>query len=327
MLRRREALALPAALLSQGLVNAAALTQPMPYVLVVPTPAGGPVDRVARALAPELSLALEGAPVVVDNRPGAAGKIGVQAARRAARDGRTLLAVSPSIVSVNPVVDKEPGFDPLSDLDYLGIVAASSGVVAVRSGLPVKSIHDLLRHGQALAGNMTYGSFGGGTSLHLQSEELLERLKLRARHIPYQGDAQLLQALAGGEIDVVFYATQSVIALVQSGRVRAIATTGAQRWPLLPQVPGLNESGLPALRDYHYQSWVGLALPVGGDPARRSQLQQAFAAASASTALRQRLAEQGFEPATGDLLDMRETVSREIQRNRAVVSSGRVTLE
>ena len=109
MLRRREALALPAALLSQGLVNAAALTQPMPYVLVVPTPAGGPVDRVARALAPELSLALEGAPVVVDNRPGAAGKIGVQAARRAAREeglfvgassGASLAAVSKKLPDI-----------------------------------------------------------------------------------------------------------------------------------------------------------------------------------------------------------------------------------
>lgn len=327
MPNRRRAIVLSAV----GLALAApvapmAFAQQHATTIIVPAPSGGPIDRVARLVAPELASAL-GHPVVVDNRVGAAGKIGVQAALRAARDGRTLIAVSPSIASVNPVVDKAPGYDPLADFDPLGILATNAGVVAVRSGLPVTDMAGLVRHAKSHPDQLTYGSFGIGTSLHLQSEELLQVLGIHARHIPYKGEAQVLGALAGGEVDVVFYATTAIVPLVQSGRVRALAATAPRRWAMLPQVPSFAETGLPELKTYHYRSWVGFVLPVGTPPQERDALDRAWHAVLASEPLRQSLTAQGFEAASGDGAEMRQTVAAELQRNRALLASGRVSLD
>lgn len=320
--RRRAALLLTAGLLA----GTTCVASPQVFTIVVPAPPGGPIDRVARLVAPELASAL-GHPVVVDNRLGAAGKIGVQAALRAPRDGHTLIAVSPSIASVNPVVDKAPGYAPLSDFDPLGIVAANAGVVAVRADLPVADMADLVRYAKAHPGELTYGSFGIGTSLHLQSEELLHTLDIDARHIPYKGEAQVMGALAGGEVDLMVYATTPVVALVRNGRVKALAATSSQRWAMLPQVPSYAETGLPALRNYQYHSWVGLVLPTGTPQARKQEIVQAWQRVLRSPRLRQSLVAQGFEPASGDPAEMRRTVATEIERHRALLASGRIKLD
>ncbi|SFP58486.1 tripartite tricarboxylate transporter substrate binding protein [Variovorax sp. 770b2] len=308
------------------LLGTACAAAPQAYTIVVPAPPGGPIDRVARLLAPDLAAAL-GHPVVVDNRLGAAGKIGVQAALRAPRDGHTLIAVSPSIASVNPVVDKAPGYDPLADFDALGIAATNAGVVAVRAGLPVADMAELVHYAKAHPGELTYGSFGIGTSLHLQSEELLHTLGIDARHIPYKGEAQVMAALAGGEVDLMLYATAPIVPLVQSGRVRALAATSSQRWAMLPQVPSYAETGLPALRTYQYRSWVGFVLPTGTPAADRQAVLQAWQRTLASPKLRESLTAQGFEPASGDPADMQRTVAGEIGRLRALLASGRITLD
>jgi tripartite-type tricarboxylate transporter receptor subunit TctC len=296
------------------------------FTVIVPAPPGGPIDRVARLVAPELSAAL-GHPVVVDNRLGAAGKIGVQAALRAPRDGHVLIALSPSIASVNPVIDKALGYDPLTDFDFLGIAATNAGVVAVRAGLPVTDMAALVQYAKEHPGKLTYGSFGTGTSLHLQSEELLQTLGIEARHIPYKGEAQLMGALAGGEVDLMLYATAPIVPLVQSGRVRALATTSSQRWAMLPQVPSYAETGLPALRNYQYRSWVGFALPVGTPAVRKQEVLQAWQRTLANPKLRQALTTQGFDPASGDPASMQRTVAAEIGRNRTLLASGRIHLD
>ncbi len=202
--------------------------------LVVPTPPGGPIDRVARIVAQGLSSVL-GEPVVVENKGGAAGKIGVQAALRAARDGHTLIAVSPSIASVNPVVDKAAGYDPLKDFDPLGIVAFNDGVLAVRADLPVTDMPGLVAYAKAHPGALTYGSFGVGTSLHLQTEELLYTLGITARHVPCKGEAQAMNALIAGEVDMMAYVASPIVPFVANGRARALAATASTRWLRCPR--------------------------------------------------------------------------------------------
>lgn len=150
-------------------------------------------------------------------------------ALRAPRDGRTLIAVSPSITSVNPVVDPDAGYDPLKDFDLLRIVAFNSGVLAVRAGLTVHSMAELVEYAKAHPDQLTYGSFGTGTSLHLQSEELLRTLGIQARHVPYKGEAQVMTALVAGEIDLMAYATEPIVPFVKNGQVRAAAATASQR--------------------------------------------------------------------------------------------------
>jgi tripartite-type tricarboxylate transporter receptor subunit TctC len=294
--------------------------------LVVPTPPGGPIDRVARIVAQGLSSAL-GQPVVVDNKGGAAGKIGVQAALRAARDGHTLIAVSPSIASVNPVVDKAAGYDPLKDFDPLGIVAFNDGVLAVRADLPVTDMAGLVAYAKAHPGTLTYASFGVGTSLHLQSEELLHTLGITARHVPYKGEAQALNALISGEVDMMAYVTSPIVPFVANGRARALAATASSRWAALPTVPSFAETGIDALRNYTYRSWVGIVLPAGVPAAVRQRTAAALREALAQPETRKALEAQGFAPVAPDAEAMHRTVAAELERNRRLIAAGGISLD
>lgn len=312
--------------LAAGLSMAAGPFPERPLTLVVPTPPGGPIDRVARAVGQQLQVEL-GQAVVVDNRVGASGKIGVQSALRAPRDGHTLIAVSPSIASVNPAVDKAVGYDPLKDFDALGIVARNSGVVAARATLPVTNMRELVAYAKARPDQLTYGSFGVGTSLHLHSEQLAQALGISLRHIPYKGEAQALNALVAGEVDLMLYVTGPVVPFVDSGRVRALAATSGQRWASLPNVPSFAESGVPELQGYAYQSWVGLVLPSGAPAEVTERLGQALRAAVARPELRRTLEAQGFEVVDGKAQDMKQVMATELARNRSLLATGRVRLE
>jgi len=294
--------------------------------IIVPTPAGGPVDRVSRAYATELQQVL-GQPTVIDNKIGAAGKIGVQAGLRAPRDGYTLIAVSPSIVTVNPVLDKDPGFDPLKDLVPIGIGARSAGVVAARAGLPVANMAELVAYARARPDQLTYASFGIGTSLHLHSEELSQALGIRLRHIPYKGESQAMNALIAGEVDLMLYVTSGVVQFVKNGRVKALAATAGQRWADLPDVPSFAESGVPELKNYSYHSWVGFVAPKGLPDDVLQKLRQGFAAAVARPEFRRSLEQQGFDPGDISPASMQQTIERELSRNRRLIESGRVRLE
>lgn len=294
--------------------------------LVVPTPPGGPIDRVARIVAQGLSSVL-GEPVVVENKGGAAGKIGVQAALRAARDGHTLIAVSPSIASVNPVVDKAAGYDPLKDFDPLGIVAFNDGVLAVRADLPVTDMPGLVAYAKAHPGALTYGSFGVGTSLHLQTEELLHTLGITARHVPYKGEAQAMNALLAGEVDMMAYVTSPIVPFVANGRARALAATASTRWAALPAVPSFAETGIDALRNYTYRSWVGIVLPAGVPAAARQRATAALREVLARPETLKALEAQGFAPVTPDAETMRRTVAAELERNRRLIAAGGISLE
>jgi len=297
-----------------------------PVTIIVPTPAGGPVDRVSRAYATELQQML-GQPTVIDNRIGAAGKIGVQAALRAPRDGYTLIAVSPSIVTVNPVLDKDPGFDPQKDLVPIGIGAQSAGVVAARAGLPVANMAELVEYARARPDQLTYASFGIGTSLHLHSEELSQALGIRLRHIPYKGESQAMNALVAGEVDLMLYVTSSVVQFVKNGRVKALAATAGRRWSELPDVPSFAESGVPELKGYSYHSWVGFVAPKGLTDDVLQKLRQGFAAVLAKPEFRRNVELQGFDPGDMSPVNMQQTIERELTRNRRLVESGRVRLE
>jgi tripartite-type tricarboxylate transporter receptor subunit TctC len=316
---RRACIGLPvfAALLA---LSARSLAQEV-VTIVVPTPPGGPIDRVTRIVARAMEPAL-GQPVVVENKAGAAGKIGVLATLRATRNGRTLIAVSPSITSVNPVVDKAAGYDPLKDFDLLGIAAFNSGVVAVRAGLPVTSMAQLVAYAKARPNELSYASFGVGTSLHLQSEELLHTLGITARHVPYKGEAQAMDALIAGEVDMMTYVTMPIVPFVANGQVRALAATSSRRWAPLPDVPSFAETGIPQLSGYEYRSWVGLVMPAGSPGAERARIESALGDALSKPEVRKALEAQGFELANIRADEMRRVIAAELERNRRVIASG-----
>ena len=235
--------------------------------------------------------------------------------------------MSPSITSVNPALDKNAGYDPLKDFEVLGIAARNSGVVAARVSLPVASMGELVTYAKAHPGQLTYASFGVGTSLHLHSEELAQTLGISLRHIPYKGEAQAMNALVAGEVDLMLYVTGPIVRFVDSGRVRALAATSNQRWSSLPKVPSFAESGVPQLQNYAYQSWVGFVLPAGAPTDVVRRLVQSLSAAAAKPDLRRTLEAQGFEVIDAKTSNMRQTMNGELTRNRNLLASGRVQLD
>lgn len=248
------------------LSNAAMAVFPdKPVKIVVPNPAGGPVDIMTRVLADRLSAAW-GVPVVVDNRPGASGMLSVTALARAEPDGYTLGAVIASTVTIVPfAVDKFP-IDPLKDLQPISLVARTPFVFVVAQDSPLKSWQDFVR--ESAKRDMSVGSWSIGTAFHLVWEQTSAQAGIKALYVPAPSSSKTLGDLVGGRLDVALDAPSSSRGLIESGKIRALAITSANRFSGLAQTPTLNESGL---KGYSSQPWISLMAPAG-TPADRIAL-------------------------------------------------------
>jgi tripartite-type tricarboxylate transporter receptor subunit TctC len=250
--------ALPCALLGFGLGGAAAEDYPAhPIRLVVPFSPGGAVDALARVIATPLGADL-GQPVVVYNRGGAGGSIGMEEVAKAAPDGYTLLLAHSGLTYMPGFYRKLP-FDPAKDFD--GIVIAVSGiyVLAVNLDLPVKSVAELIAYAKANPGKLSYGSAGIGSSLHLAGEFLKRAAGVDIVHVPYKGPAEAAADMIGGRIQMMFGPSVTILPLAQAGKIRALAVTSATRSSLAPDLPAMAET----VPGFDVVGWYGLAAPVG----------------------------------------------------------------
>jgi tripartite-type tricarboxylate transporter receptor subunit TctC len=229
-----------------------------PVRWIVPFPPGGSTDIIARLLGPKLAES-GGQQVVVDNRSGASGNIGTEAAARAAPDGYTLLSSTMPFV-VNPVLVAKPLYDVLRDFDAVMLMANQASFVGVHPSVPVRSVKELIALARARPGALFYGTAGIGSNPHIAGElfNLLAKVNLVAVH--FKGGAPALIAAMGGEVSVVFNSTAGAVPQVRGGRIRAIAVTGTQRTGTLPEVPTMAEAGLPG---YAFQAWHVLVAPKG----------------------------------------------------------------
>lgn len=226
--------------------------------LVVPFAPGGQPDLVARSLAQPLSKAL-GQPVVVENRPGAGGNIGTEAVARAAPDGYTLLLGTNGPLVVNPALTKTR-YDPLTELAAVTLIGTSPSLIAVRSDSNIHSIADLVSVAKARPAGLNFGSVGVGSVSQLSMELLNRREGLHMVHIPYNGGAPAVAALIAGDIDVLSINPTSLIAHVESGRLRLLAQTSETRSKFIPDVPTLAELGY---RRYDVRVWMAVMAPAG----------------------------------------------------------------
>ncbi|MEK7876083.1 MAG: tripartite tricarboxylate transporter substrate binding protein, partial [Pseudomonadota bacterium] len=211
-----------------------------PIRLIVNFPAGGTTDLMARAFAPRLTETL-GQPVVIDNRGGAGGNVGLEIAVKAAPDGYTLLASSGSPIIVGPHLYKL-NFDVARDLVPIVPLARILTVLVVRPGLPVRSVAELIAYIRTNPGKLNYGSVGTGSTLHIHAERMLRAAKIQATHVPYKGAAQMLTALVSYEVDFAFDSGLT-IPHIKSGKLRLLAAAGAARSPLFPDTPTFAETG------------------------------------------------------------------------------------
>jgi tripartite-type tricarboxylate transporter receptor subunit TctC len=251
------------ACLVAGLAGAPAFAGEAPYPvrplrLIVPFAPGGGTDITARLTAIHLSEAL-GRQVVVDNRSGAAGNLGTELAARATADGYTLLMASLSN-SVNPSLFSKLPFDSIKDFEPVSQTANAPTVLVVHPSLPAQTIGDLLAMLRSKPGQMNYGSGGFGTANHVAGELLNYMGNVKMVHVPYKGGGPALADLVGGQLHVVFATTTSTRDFVAAGRLRALAVTSLKRTTILPDVPTLNESGIPG---FEVLAWYGVMAPAG----------------------------------------------------------------
>lgn len=288
-----------AALLTTGLFSQqAALAQypTKPVHIVVPYPAGGAVDAFARVLTQQLSE-MWGQQVVVDNRPGASTMIGAEQVAKSPPDGYTLLLTAELTLVIVPHLYEKIPYDPLRDFaPVVALVSATQALVANPS-LPVKTVKDLVALAKAKPGQLTYGSFGNGSTGHLNMEVLQAMTGARFNHIPYNGAGPAMNDVIGGHIDFMLAALSIVKGNVQAGKLHMIGVGSNHRSGEFPDVPTLSESGAPG---FEAKSWFGLVAPAGTPPDVIKKINQDVTRVISDHAFAEKyLAAQGLESITG----------------------------
>ncbi len=231
-----------------------------PIKLIVTFVPGGGADIIGRYIAQALTLSM-GQPVVVENKPGAGGLLGVEAGMAAPADGYTFTLISSSY-TVNPSLYKIK-FDPINDVTPIVQVSKGPLLVVVNPSLPVKTLQDLANLGKSRPGQLSYASSGQGSALHLGAALFADMAGFQMNHIPYKGGGAALNDLLGAQVDLYFAATASALPLVKAGKLRALAVTSAKRIPALPEIPTIAESGY---KSYDVTLWYGLIGPKGLPP-------------------------------------------------------------
>jgi len=228
-----------------------------PVRIVVPQTPGASTDLTARLIAQRLTSIL-GQPVIVENRPGAGSIVGTELVANATPDGHTLLVVASSI-TLNPIIHKNLPFDPQRDLTPITQLSSFPNMLVVNPTLPVKSVQDLIALAKAKPGALNYGSAGTATGTHLSAELFKYMTGTDMVHVPYKGGGAAMPALIGGQVQLMFSTTVTALPHVRAGRLRAIAVTSGQRWPSLPEIPTIAESGVPG---YDHTPWNGFLAPA-----------------------------------------------------------------
>jgi len=287
-----------------------------PIRMLVAQTTGGNADFVARLYAQRLGERL-GQQFVVDNRPGAAGIIATEIVARAAPDGYTVLLV-PTSHGINPGLYGKLPYDPQRDLTPISLLAISSAVVTVTPQLPVKNVADLIAYAKARPGKLHFGSSGMASATHLAGELFNYMAGVSIVHVVYKGAPLALTDLAAGRIELMFASPPSVIGLLRNNQLRAIATTGTRRSILLPDLPTVNESGLPG---YENTIWQALVAPARLPPAILGRLHKEIAEIARLPEMRERLATGGSEPIGSTPQELAAHIAAEIARWTKVIKA------
>jgi tripartite-type tricarboxylate transporter receptor subunit TctC len=284
-----------AAFAMAGLAVANAADYPArPITLIVPYPAGGGNDVIARLVAAKMSAILS-QPIVIENRGGAGSTIGTRDVARSTPDGYTLL-IATSSLAINPSLYPDVAYDPQKDFAPIGLIATSPNFVLVNPAVPAHSVAELIALARKDPGKLDFASTGTGTSTHLAALLFAMMADVKFTAVPYKGVAPAITDLLGGQVALMFCPMASVVGQVRGGNLRAIAVTGARRSPLFPDVPTVAEAGLPGYAaELHY----GLVAPAGTPPEVIAKLNAALNNALADGDIRQRLAADGTETLPG----------------------------
>lgn len=294
-----------------------------PVQLVVPFPPGGAVDIVGRLVGKKLGDRL-GQPVVIENKGGAGTIVGAAYVAGAPADGYTLLISSGSTFTVNPALNAKLPYDPLKSYEPIGLVARVPLILLANRDVPIGNLKQLISAVGATPGKYVYGSFGSGTTGHFAAELMWSAIGIKLMHVPYKGSAPAMGDLIGGQIPFTIDTVAAALPQLKSGRIKAIAVTGASRATQLPEVPTVAESGFAG---FSADSWLAVVAPRGLPADVRARLHKALADTMADPEIRSKLVASGLEHAyePGEAVTAR--IEDELPRMRAVAQRANIRAE
>ncbi len=294
-----------------------------PVRMIVPFPAGGGVDLITRFTTDILSQAL-GQPFIVENRPGAGANLGADILAKSAPDGYTVGTMTIGTHGINPTLYAHLPFDPVKDFTPITLLVVQPNIMVVPASLGVRTVADFIALAKAQPGKLNAGSSGNGTSLHMSAELFKQRTGIDIVHIPYRGAGPLMPDLIANQVQVVFNNLPTAMPQVRAGQLIALAVTSAERWPTLPDVPTMQEAGVP---DFEVESWYALMGPAKLPRDIVMALNRALVAGLQKPEIRNRLIEMGTMPRPGTPEALAARVEREIARWRPVVKATGLTID
>ncbi|HEX7889406.1 MAG TPA: tripartite tricarboxylate transporter substrate binding protein [Ramlibacter sp.] len=294
-----------------------------PVTLVVPFPAGGPTDAMARQLAQKLGERL-GQQVVVDNKGGAGGSIAAEAVAKAPADGQTLFFGTTGTMAINPSLYAKLRYDPVKDFAPVSLMATTMNVLVVNPDVPAKNLGELMALARAKPNTVAYGSAGNGSSNHLAGELLRASAGLQITHVPYKGSAPALVDLLGGRLTMMFDTIAQQTGNIGAGKVRALAVTGPKRSPLLPDVPTAQEAGL---KDFDVTIWYGVLAPAGTPAPVVERLHREIAAVMSTDDMKKRMQADGAEARPTSPAEFAALIKRDMAKWGPVVKASGATLD
>jgi len=303
--------------------NALAQTYPTkPIRVIVPFPAGGGTDIVARIVTDALGKTLN-VQLIVDNRGGAGGIVGTDLAAKATADGHTILIASGSH-AINPSLHNNLPFDPVRDFDPISMLVSAPGLLVVHPSLPVSNVKQLVALATEKPGGLNYATAGNGTPPHLAAKLFEVMTKVHMIHVPYKGNSQAMTDLIAGRVSISFPTIPSALSHVKANRLRALAVTSEKRSAIVPEYPTIAESGAPG---YSASSWYGMLAPSGIPAQAASTLSKAITKVMQSTDMRQKLEARGVEPVGNSAKEFGLQIKNEIKKWATVVKEGGVKVE
>ena len=309
-----------------ALLATSALAQSYPtraLRLIVPFAPGGGNDTVARSIAQQISGGL-GQPVVVDNRAGAGGVVGADAAAKAAPDGYTLFLGGVGSHAVNPSLNPNLPYDPVKDFAPVSLIASAPSVLVVNQGLNARSLAELTAMAKASPGKLNYATNGNGSSSHLATALYETMAGVQMVHVPYKGFGPALTDILSGQVQLMFNSIVALVPQIKAGKVRALAVTSRNRSALLPDIPTLSESGLAG---YEAGSWYGILVPAGTPRDIVMRLNAEIVRAVKQPELRERLAGEGADPIGGTPEEFSAHIRTELARMGKLIKDARIKVE
>ena len=296
-----------------------------PLRMLVGFPPGGTNDLMARIVAQKLTGSL-GQPVVVENRPGASGVIAAEALAHAAPDGYTLMLGSTGTNTIAPALNSRLPYDPVRDLAPVGLVGIASSALVVNAAVPAANVAELIALARAHPGKLTFASSGTGTTLHLGGELFKSLAGVDMVHVAYKGNAQALNDVVGGQVDMIFSALPPALPLARAGKVRILGVGFPRRLPSTPDLPTIAEQRLPG---YEMWTWYGVFATGGSPAAAIERVSRELHAALADVRVREQITAQGADPAagTGTPDELRALVASELRKWDRVVKDAGIKVE